>query len=155
MAMSEWEKLGIEWRDYHPDARKILDDVFFWDCADDFAPHGNDTGADILHAYQKWFECDRGKSDPLVLYHQQTASWYDAKRVLPEIMREPLNEAAVAVAFAEIKMRAACRPSIAAVARSAIARQRAETEAAVDWPCREERLRRLSQLEAKLSEWTS
>ena len=44
-AMSPWERLEIDWRDLQPDARKILDDPFFWECTNDFAPHGNDTGA--------------------------------------------------------------------------------------------------------------
>ena len=39
-AMTPWERLGIDWRDYHPDARHVLDDPFFWEQANDFAPHG-------------------------------------------------------------------------------------------------------------------
>ena len=52
--LSPWDKLGLDWGDFHPDAREVLDDVFYWDCADDFAPNGNDTGADLLADYQKW-----------------------------------------------------------------------------------------------------
>lgn len=37
-SMDEWEKLGIDWEDYHPKCRVILDDAFFWDCTDDFSP---------------------------------------------------------------------------------------------------------------------
>jgi hypothetical protein len=32
----------------------VLDDPFFWQEADDFAPHGNDTGADLLADYRPW-----------------------------------------------------------------------------------------------------
>src|SRR5262249_41806890 len=53
-AMTPWERLGMDWRDFHPDARKILDDPFFWECSNDFAPNGNDTGADLLADYRKW-----------------------------------------------------------------------------------------------------
>jgi hypothetical protein len=47
-AMDPWERLDIDWREYHPDARHLLTDVFFWSVIDDYAPHGNDTGADLF-----------------------------------------------------------------------------------------------------------
>ena len=41
---STWELLDIDWSHYHPRARQVLDDPFFWECASDLAPNGNDTG---------------------------------------------------------------------------------------------------------------
>jgi uncharacterized protein YfeS len=149
--MSPWEKLGIDWRDYHPYARTILDDPFFWDCSDDFAPHGNDTGADILADFRERCERDHASS-AVKSYLQTVASWHNADGTLPEIMREPLNEAEVAFAFAEIKLRGTCSGWSAAQALAAIARQKLVAEATSDWIYREERLRRLAQLEAKLHE---
>ena len=34
-AMSPWERLGIDWRDFHPDARRILDAPFYWEEANE------------------------------------------------------------------------------------------------------------------------
>lgn len=50
----------VEWAAFHPDARAILDDPFFWSGDDDSSPHGNDTGADLLSAYKRWL---RRKAD--------------------------------------------------------------------------------------------
>ena len=61
-----------------------------------------------------------------------------------------MDEAAVALAFAELKLRGGCRDSAASLALAAIQRQREEAIAATDWPYREDRLRSLELLEAKL-----
>jgi hypothetical protein len=37
-----WEDLHIDWSEYHPQARETLDDLFYWDCVNEYAPHGND-----------------------------------------------------------------------------------------------------------------
>ena len=52
--MDPWERLGIDWDDWHPAARKLLNDPFFWDQGSDYSPHGNDTGADLLADFKKW-----------------------------------------------------------------------------------------------------
>src|SRR5665213_1571742 len=39
---------------FHQRARQVLPDDFFWDCADEFAPVGDDNGADVLNAYRDW-----------------------------------------------------------------------------------------------------
>jgi hypothetical protein len=58
------------------------------------------------------------------------------------------DEAAVALAFAELKLRGKCRAAVAALARAAMQRQRQEALADVQWPHREDRLRSLELLEA-------
>jgi len=50
--LSEWDRLGIEWPDYHKNARIIVSDSVLWSHTDEFAPNGNDTGADVLHDFQ-------------------------------------------------------------------------------------------------------
>jgi hypothetical protein len=57
---SPWERLGIDWSRYHASARELLDDPFYWDSADEYAPHGNDTGADLLEAFREWRRRHRG-----------------------------------------------------------------------------------------------
>lgn len=41
----------VDWSEYHPTARKLLADEFFWDPADEAGPHGHDAGADLLVEY--------------------------------------------------------------------------------------------------------
>jgi uncharacterized protein YfeS len=146
---SPWERLGIDWKDFHPDARKVLDDPFFWECSNDFAPNGNDTGADLLADYRKWLR--RNPSvDPVEFYHHLIRGWGFPVEPASDIERTVADEAAVALAFAEFKLRADCRPAVAALARAAIQRQRQEAIKAVNWPHKEERLKSLDLLEAKL-----
>jgi uncharacterized protein YfeS len=45
-AMDPWSKIDLGGS--HPNARRILDDPSDWSEINDFAPHGNDLGADIL-----------------------------------------------------------------------------------------------------------
>jgi uncharacterized protein YfeS len=148
-AMSPWERLGIDWRDFHPDARKVLDDPFFWDCTDDFAPHGNDTGADLLEAYRQWLR-QSPTGDPIAFFRQLIGRWGIPPEPSSDLERAAMDEAAVALAFAEFKLRADCRSSVAELARLAIQRQRQRAMEAVNWPHRDECLKSLERLEAKL-----
>jgi len=51
--MTDWELLGIDWDDFHPDARKLVDDPRLWETMNDFSPNGNDTGADVLETVRE------------------------------------------------------------------------------------------------------
>jgi hypothetical protein len=148
-AMSPWERLGVDWRDYHPDARRILDAPFYWEQANDFAPHGNDTGADLLSDYMAWLK-RRPSGNPLDFFSALKARWgFSPDSTDPDIC-SALYEAAIGLAFAELKLKAECHPSVAALAREAIRRQRQEAMAASESPYREDRLRSLELIEAKL-----
>ncbi len=148
-AMSPWDQLGIDWRDFHPDARQILDDPFYWDMANDFAPHGNDTGADLLAGYRKWLRRDPS-GDPIAFCDRLLSGWGIPGEPSDEDDQVISDDAAVALAFAELKLRGRCRASVISRAHRAIQRQREGAVAAVDWPHKEEKLRRLDMLEAKL-----
>ena len=148
-AMSPWERLDIDWRDFHPDARKILDDPFFWECTHDFAPNGNDTGADLLAQYRKWLRRNPS-GDPITFYRELIRDWGFPPEPSSDLDRTVMDEAAVALAFAEFKLRADCQPAVATLARGAIQRQRQEAIQAINWPHKEERLKSLDMLEAKL-----
>jgi uncharacterized protein YfeS len=150
-AMSPWDKLDIDWRDFHPNARAILDHPFYWDMANDFAPHGNDTGADLLADYRKWLRRDPS-GDPIAFCDRLLRRWGIPNGPSGEGDHAVSDDAAVALAFAELKLRGKCPSSVIAFAQRAIRRQREEAHAAVDWPHREDRLRRLEMLEAKLRE---
>lgn len=42
-----WSVLDVDWLKMAPNAREILDEPGDWSESNDFAPHGNDTGADV------------------------------------------------------------------------------------------------------------
>jgi uncharacterized protein YfeS len=144
---SPWDALDIDWGKYHPDARKILDDPFYWECANDFAPHGNDTGADLLEDYRKWSRRNAG-GDPIAFHRRLLARWGVSMEPQTPADRTMHDEAAIALAFAELKLLGKCRPAVAALARAAVCSQRREATNAVDWPHRSERLKSLDAIEA-------
>jgi uncharacterized protein YfeS len=147
---SPWERLDVDWRDFHRDARRILDDPFFWEEGNDFSPHGNDTGSDVLSDYRRWLQ-RHPSDDPLRFYQNLMARWTFAEDATDPLIRSAMDEAAVALAFAELKlMRADCRPSVAQLAKNAIRRQREEAFNAEGWPHREDRLKSLELIESKL-----
>lgn len=134
-AKSPWEQLEIDWSHFHPQARDILDDPFFWECSSDLSPHGNDTGADLLEDYRRW-DKRNGSESPLKFLDGLFKGW-DIKPIDWSITSEsdvqqldkkqpiPLrvcNEAAVALAFAALKMRASCPADIVDLAMNALKR---------------------------------
>jgi len=148
-AKSPWELLGIDWRDFHPNARSVLDDPFFWECANDFSPNGNDTGAELLEDYRAWLK--RGPNrDPLEFLKLLGQRWGMSLDEDAATDVDVLNEAAIALAFAELKLRGECRRSAAEFALRAVQRQRQAALDAQDWPHREDRLKSLDAIEAKL-----
>ena len=146
-AMSPWDKLGIDWEDFHPEARGILDDPYFWDCTDDFSPNGNDTGADLLEAYRDWLKRHKN-GQPMQFVEQLAKKWgYPDFDGMDDDVRD---EAAIALAFADIKLRSICDPQARELALKSIDRQRVQAQVAADWSHKSERLMTLDKLEAKL-----
>jgi uncharacterized protein YfeS len=137
----------IDRRRYHKVARKLLRDSFFWDCMHDFAPHGNDTGADLLNFYRDWLKSQPG-GDPLVFYQQLMDEWEMDETI--EHHRHVLDEGAIAIAYAELKLRGQCGSDVKALAKAAIMRQREAAIQAESWPHKDERLRTLDLLESTL-----
>ncbi len=148
-AMTPWERLAIDWGDFHHEARRILDDPFFWEAANDFSPHGNDTGADLLPDYRRWLKL-HPSGDPLDFYHQLLQKWGITLGATDSVSVSVCNDARVALAFAELKLRADCYSSTAILAIESIQKQRQEALSATDWPHRDDRLKSLDLLEAKL-----
>ncbi|MDQ7745092.1 hypothetical protein [Hydrogenophaga pseudoflava] len=146
-AMSSWERLFINWEDFHPKARKILDDPFFWDVADSFAPNGSDTGADLLSAYRQWLEAGR-EVDPLHFFKQLCVRWGYAG--IESMDNELRYDATVGLAFADLKLRGVCDERVLTLAIESIRLQRVQAEASASWPHRAERLEALRKIENKL-----
>jgi len=148
-AMSSWERLGIDWRDFHPNARQILDDPFFWEEANDFSPHGNDTGADLLSDYRSWLKRDP-TGEPLDFYKSLITGWGFSLNSSDSTVRSVINEAAIALAFAELKLRGECRTKVSELALQAKDRLRQEALQAVDWSHQKDRLKSLDLIQTKL-----
>ena len=135
-----WVLLEIDWDQYHPKAREVLDEPFFWETANDLAPNGNDTGADLLEDYRRW-DKRNATASPLVFLDRLMKKWdikpidwsiTDKEMVRKLEREEPIalsvcNEAAIGLAFAVLKMRATCPPDV--VQRGLVALKR--TAAAV------------------------
>lgn len=130
-----WDLLGVDWQKFHPHARDILDDTFFWDAANEFSPHGNDTGARLLDEFQQWNERS-SRSSPL-RFLDGLLHWWDVEpidwlTVDPTVVaklyeEQPLqlnacNEIAVGLAFAVMKTRGNCTPEVAQRGRAALIR---------------------------------
>lgn len=163
-AMDPWEREDIDWKKFHPNAKSLLNDVFFWSLTNDFAPHGNDTGADLLADFKKWNK--KNLSSPAwMLVAKLWPGWgfapVDGNVVEESAVQQLLktnemdvqvfNEAIIAAAFAAIKLRGDCDVETCRLARNAIVRERIAAAAAPeDWTHREERLATLTKIEAAL-----
>ncbi len=101
-----WDDLLIDWSKYHPLAREVLDDLFYWDCVNECAPHGNDEGADLLEQFLRWRKGNKG-GDSKKFFERLMGDWgvlSKAEVVLPD-MYEP---SIIGLAFAHLKVDATC-----------------------------------------------
>lgn len=118
-ALSPWEVLDVDWPLYAPEARTLLDDPFFWDPADDQAPHGNDTGADLLATYLQ-----QRPTDVLAFLEREAREIGFAS--LAEVAEEDEYEhdfLVVAAAFAELKVTGRVTPAVRDLALRALDRR--------------------------------
>lgn len=135
-ALDPWDRLGVDWSKYAPNARAILDDPFYWDEANGLSPHGSDTGADVLRGFRVWNR--RHPTDsPCEFVERTLTNWGispidwtidDAERTQALRSAEPIrlrvcDETAIAATFAAIKVRGSCPLESIAQARRAVLRQ--------------------------------
>jgi uncharacterized protein YfeS len=136
-ALGPWERLAIEWDEFHPDARRLLDDPLLWELSNDYAPNGSDTGADLLADFKTW-----NKRHPKHPAYQMAAAllvnWdigpidlrtteaaeVERLREADSISLQVTNDAMIAVPFAAIKHRGWCDLETIELGLAAIARQR-------------------------------
>lgn len=136
-AMDPWERLDIDWDEYHPRARVLLNDPFYWSMVDDFSPHGNDTGSDLLADFKKWNK--RHRNEPAhAMASALLRSWEISSversgtdenmvkelQTTDSIALDITDEAFIAVAFAAIKIRGYCDTETRELAVAAIKRER-------------------------------
>ncbi|WP_153505485.1 hypothetical protein [Cumulibacter manganitolerans] len=124
-----WDFVDVDWEEFHPRARELLDDPFFWDPADDVAPHGNDTGADLLEEMKERL----GDSDAGSFTETTLRGWgLPAEALDDDLVGLSGDEACIAAAFGEIKLRGRLSRRLAAEALASVAAQRRRSVAWAD-----------------------
>lgn len=164
-AMSPWDLLDIDWSQYPAEARRRLDDPFFWDCVDDYAPHGNDTGADVLEMFRAWRRRNQDKPvSPFLPRLMKDWGFDSAVRALAgkplsawtredETALDVHDQAAIALAFAQLKLEASIDADVVALALASIDRQLdPQVHAHFGWSTPPEREARLRQMRAALAD---
>jgi uncharacterized protein YfeS len=108
--MNPWSK--IELSGCHPKARKMLDQPSDWDPANDFAPHGNDLGADILGG---WDELAGRSVEDVMARFEVNASGTTPGDALDRV------QVILAMCFAQVKRKGQCEAGLATRALTMIA----------------------------------
>lgn len=101
-AMDPWSK--IDMHGFHPEARKVLDQPSDWSQSDDFSPHGNDLGADILGG---WSRLKNKSVAALMQYFEIDPASDDAEASMARI------QISQALAFGHIKKTGSCPQDLA------------------------------------------
>ncbi len=92
-----------------------------WDVCDEWAPNGNDTGADVLELYRDWRKRNR-KTKAETFFKQLMQGWGVTLPPDPadESNMHTYHQAIVGLAFAQLKLHAKCDPPIASLALQSI-----------------------------------
>ena len=115
------EKLGVDWDEYHSSARELVDHPFQWSCTDEFAPNGNDTGADTLEMFKKWNK--RNKTNSVMAFLSKIFSQWDIDINNPyesEYSSYTYFQTLVGLTFASAKIRGECAHELKDIAVVAI-----------------------------------
>lgn len=138
--LSEWDRLGIDWSDYHPDAREMIPDPRLWSSGHEFAPNGNDNGADLLASFRsqksRWAR-DGGQ----MFYRNLARDWGFNPEATPGETIDYLitRQSILGLAFAFLKLFASCPQWLAERAMQEIHSYQAYLETHHrDWEHREE-----------------
>lgn len=146
-AKDPWAMLDIDWKQFHPRARALLDDPFFWDPADDLAPLGNDTGADVFERYRGSRRRKTTGRSALTMLQRLLREWGTPVQGGSAAQRLVRDEATIALAFSQIMLDGKPEQDVAKLAHEAIDRQ---LTTAGEWRDPKERANRLRQLEKAL-----
>ncbi len=132
--LDEWEKLGIDWSEYHPKAKNIVPSAYLWSCTDEFSPNGNDTGADTLELFRKW---DKGnKNKPTTTFLERLLKDWEIDINHPyesEYSSYTYLQTVVGLAFSSAKLRGECEKALKERAILAIDEYLKSIESKTDW----------------------
>ena len=135
-ALTPWDRLSLDWSRFAPKARDVLDDPDDWSEGYDFAPHGNDTGADI---FSQWSRFSRLTPEAAT------------RRLEAEVPGGPEDEndwfhrvqVHLALAFGHIKKTGTCPGPLRTEALVVLETERTAADTRTGWEHREEWLGRL------------
>ncbi|WP_035559741.1 hypothetical protein [Hymenobacter sp. IS2118] len=165
------EEEGLAWETSHPIFVAHASADFYYDCADDFSPFGNDSGSDTLSNLQEWYrERTAGTRAVTFLRNMLANDWgFDTAYLnltelaqLDTILHDDqslngeIDKAVIAVAFGQFKIAGQADKIIVQMAADAFRRQRYEAEKAGKrenhpWEFAAEFLARLDIMEADLA----
>jgi len=152
--LDDWEKLGIDWDEFHANARDLVPIPFQWSVTDEFAPNGNDTGADTLRLFKEWNKENKSKSS-IEFLSKLLRDWnvdvHDP--YVDEYTTLTYFQAAVGLAFATAKIRGECDSELKALAISAIDKYLSGIANESSWRFKSECESKLSQCKSTLEKW--
>lgn len=132
-AMDPWTRLEIDWSVFHPDARQLLPEPFYWTRTDDFAPHGNDEGSDVLAemlAHARTTEFNEGAFESLARQFEHTTQIEIADA--DACHRTRYLDFIIAVSFGHIKLKGFCPPWLQERTLAAIEREVAALDVLIE-----------------------
>jgi len=111
--MSPWEKLDIDWNEFHPEAKKLIPDHRLWSAVDDLSPNGNDTGADVLALVQEEKSKLKASRDEGYDFYRQIweswgFSWPPTNEPSDAVDYNTHREFVLALAFSYLKVLGQC-----------------------------------------------
>jgi uncharacterized protein YfeS len=127
--LSPWEKLDIDWEEFHLRAKDLVPDHRLWSVIDDLSPHGNDTGSDVLTLVQENASAlgsgsDEGRGFYRATWEGWGFSWPPELQPSDEVEYNTHREFVVGLAFAFLKVIGQCPPWLRASALNETERYR-------------------------------
>ncbi len=130
-----WSVLDVDWSKMAPNARDILDDPYDWSLADEFSPHGNDTGADIFAEWSRYVRLTPEAA-------ARAIGWDDEFDLNIDTCWQDWVRINLALAFGHIKKRGSCPPAIASKAHGVLSEEINRAKDSLEWQYREEYISR-------------
>ncbi len=124
------EEEGLARATSHPNFVAIAPEDFYYDCADDFSPFGNDDGSDTLSSLQEWYQGGGKDAKVMSFLKELLADWdfglpKNVIRAEPAVIetwlsKDDMNEtfllsecrARVATAFGQLKIAGLILPAL-------------------------------------------
>ncbi len=137
--LDDWQKLGIDWEDYHPSSKAVVNHPFQWSCTDEFSPNGNDNGADTLELFRTWNKRNR-KSSTMEFLSDLISRWNVDKNDPdePGEISYTYFQIVVGLAFSSAKIRGYCSEELKILAISLIDKYIESIADEKKWPHKEE-----------------
>ena len=134
------DEMGLAVQTSHPNFNSIIKKDFYFDCVDDFAPFGNDDGADALMSLQDWYKEKRRGKVVNWLYRyidgfgfRYKSKWVSGFTELDDIIwlegEDPsfigiMDRAIIGIGFGQCKITGFINPDLKKIVFAAIARQK-------------------------------